>query len=192
MRVISLNGAVRFQISRLLIGCSDVFIRHSIGWILHSFQSTKYKLKIKLILKLIKRGDQALISIFTILKFSVLSWEFMNVGYRDYCWILSFFLISRLNKDCSPLVIISRLNDRTGLRISHSKSFQFWSPRNFWINAKLTIMITFDPGILLSFFPRNHVTLCKFKKHMVYQLIKKASFGPKRTLNARKQTKQML
>ena len=106
---------VRFQISRLLIGCSDVFIRHSIGWILHSFQSTKYKLKIKLILKLIKRGDQALISIFTILKFSVLSWEFMNVGYRDYCWILSFFLISRLN-------------NRTGLRISHSKVFSSGPP----------------------------------------------------------------
>ena len=55
---------VRFQISSLLIGCSEVFI-----------------LEFKLILKLRKRGDQALIPISTILKFSALN-LYKRMSYR--------------------------------------------------------------------------------------------------------------
>ena len=62
IRVLSLNDA-KYQISLLLIRHSD--------W-LNLIHFSGYKLKIKLILRLIKRGDQALISISTILKFSAL------------------------------------------------------------------------------------------------------------------------
>jgi len=60
------SSLMKFQISRILIGCSGFYIRHS-DW-LNVTDFSYYKLKIKLILRLIKRGDQSLISISTILK----------------------------------------------------------------------------------------------------------------------------
>ena len=53
------------KISRLLVGCAVFAINFLIGWILATF-----KTKIILIFRITKRGDQVLISISTILKFS--------------------------------------------------------------------------------------------------------------------------
>ena len=64
------SSQIKFQISRLLISCSGFCIRHS-DW-LNVTDFYYYKLKIKLISRLIKRGDQSLISISTILKISAL------------------------------------------------------------------------------------------------------------------------
>ena len=67
MRVLSLIFArAKFKMSWLLIGCSAFSKRHS-DW-LNFIHFPGYRLKIKIILRLIKRGDQALISISTILK----------------------------------------------------------------------------------------------------------------------------
>ena len=76
-KVLSFNSA---QISWLLIGCLGFCIRHSIGFILHV---SGYKLKIKFILRLIKRGDRAMISLFTILKVS--AQDLLTIGKEEPC-----------------------------------------------------------------------------------------------------------
>ena len=61
-------------IYRLLIGCPGFC--HYVGWILHTFE-------IKLISRLIKRGNQALILIFTILDFSAQKIYCINTVHQD-------------------------------------------------------------------------------------------------------------
>ena len=66
-------------------GLSDWLFRllqTPLDW-LRYIQSSGYKPRNKLILKLTKRGNHELISISTILKLSALGWELLNGGYRD-------------------------------------------------------------------------------------------------------------
>ena len=79
--VLLLIANQNFKFSRLLICCSGYSKRPS-DWLNYKHFSG-YKIKIKLILRLIKRWDHALMSISTILKFSVQHINQYKIIYRD-------------------------------------------------------------------------------------------------------------
>ena len=91
-RVLQWNGAQNFKFPGFWLSVreSKICIHNSDRWNFKNFPDTNPKIKI--ILRLTKRGDQALISISTILKFSAMK-------YFLYFWIISLrFLRDKLLK----------------------------------------------------------------------------------------------